>query len=310
MKTLAFLILCIENMIPNEGVSVLSEVTPEYFMTQDGLRLYYSKYLPDTIQGIVIYITGITGLDSEEQIEFIDTLRAHNFGSYFLHPRGTGYSGGRRGDENIERFLSDYQAFAENLRKRYPTLPFFLFGHSMSGAFAIDIAVLNPKSYSGVIVINPAYKYKQSKGAGPGLGDYVKYAFYYLFAPAALVVDMTGDSALVEHPEDAKETASRMNDSLVVKKFSMRYMAASKGIMNRCVGNAKKLDLPLLLIHGEKDEIIDQSGHYEIFKNWRSKDKTMIEVKDGGHGYHVVLWSLDKIAAWLLEHKSLNLSPL
>jgi hypothetical protein len=30
------------------------------------------------------------------------------------------------------------------------------------------------------------------------------------------------------HSEDANEVAARMNDSLVVKKFSMRYMASSK----------------------------------------------------------------------------------
>lgn len=278
-----------------------SDTNPGYFTTNDGLRLYYSKYLPDTCRGIVVYVTGITGLDSGRQTEFVDSLLANGFGVYFLHPRGTGYSQGRRGDENIKHFLTDYCDFTDTLRVRHPQVPFFLFGHSMSGAFAIEIAVRSPQSYSGLIAVNPAYKYKQSKGAGPRFGDYVKYAFYYIFAPGALVVDMVGDSSLMEHPEDAKEIASRMNDSLVVKKFSMRYMAASKRIMNRCIANARTLDLPLLLVYGEKDEIIEQSGHIEIYDNWKSSDKTLVKVKDGGHGYHVVVWSLEKIVEWLLK---------
>jgi esterase/lipase len=56
------------------------------------------------------------------------------------------------------------------------------------------------------------------------------------------------------------------------------------------------------LIYGEKDEIINQAGHREIYENWCSADKTIIEVKGGGHGYHVVMWSLDRILEWLRRH--------
>ncbi len=299
MQITTILLLCIAGADSNAGTSLAVDTNSGHFTARDGLSLYYSKYLPDACCGIVIYVTGITGLDSGKQTEFIDSLLVNGFGVYFLHPRGTGLSQGRRGDENIERFLTDYSDFTDTLRVWHPRVPFFLFGHSMSGAFAIEIAARSPQSYAGLIAVNPAFIYKQSKGAGPRFGDYVKYAFYYIFAPGALMVDMVGDSSLIEHPEDAKEMASRMNDSLVVKKFSMRYMAASKRIMNRCIVNARTLDLPLLLVYGEKDEIIEQSGHIEIYDNWKSSDKTLVKTKDGGHGYHVVVWSLEKIVQWL-----------
>lgn len=304
MQTTAILLLCITGIGSNAGSSLLPDTNSGCFTSQDGLTLYYSRYLPYAIRGVVVYVTGITGLDSGVQTEFIDSLLAIGIGVYFLHPRGTGFSQGRRGDENIERFLSDYQDFADTLSVWHPEVPLFLFGHSMSGAFAIEIAARNSSTYAGIIAVNPAYKYKQNKGTGPQFGDYVKYAFYYIFAPGALVVDMAGDSSPIEHPEDAKETASRMKNNLVVKKFSMRYMAASKRIMNKCIIDARTLDLPLLLIYGEKDEIIEQSGHIELYDNWKSRDKTIIEVKDGGHGYHVVVWSLAKITDWF--HARLN----
>ena len=36
----------------------------------------------------------------------------------------------------------------------------------------------------------------------PRVTDYIKYAFYFVFAPHVPIVDMSGDPGLIKNPED------------------------------------------------------------------------------------------------------------
>ena len=57
----------------------------------------------------------------------------------------------------------------------------------------------------------------------------------------------------------------------------------------------------MLIIYGEKDDVINPRGNIEIYENWAGGDKEIFSVPDGGHGTHVAYESLEKIKEWIMH---------
>ncbi|MBI5476791.1 MAG: hypothetical protein HY964_08665 [Ignavibacteriales bacterium] len=52
---------------------------------------------------------------------------------------------------------------------------------------------------------------------------------------------------------------------------------------------SKTADYPLLLINGEKDNIVDKKGCDLIFGNWKHEDKRYVLIENGSHGKSTVV---------------------
>ncbi len=50
--------------------------------------------------------------------------------------------------------IADVTAVTDHAKAAYPDLPIFLFGHSMGGLIALNTAVSQPRTYSGVAIWN------------------------------------------------------------------------------------------------------------------------------------------------------------
>jgi esterase/lipase len=142
---------------------------------------------------------------------------------------------------------------------------------------------------------------KKAKGMSPGVGQYLKYGWYMMFNKHTPIVNMAGDPSLIKNEEDRKESASRVNDPLLVKYFSMYMMMESRKTMNTMLDYSKKSNYPLLLIYGEKDNIVDKKGCDLIFDSWKSEKKKYVIVENGTHGKSTVILSKDAICQWINE---------
>jgi acylglycerol lipase len=273
-----------------------------YFVAQDGLKLYVKQYLPAAaIIGVVMMAPGIGGIRANDWDELGDYLSRAGYVVLVLHDRGTGYSEGVRGDlADYRLVIEDFEFFLKDGQSTYPEKPVFLLGHSLGGITSIQIAHDLDDEVSGVVIINPAYRYR--KKAGPSFSTYLTYGFNALFRPAALTVDMMGRDTDATSPiEDRAELWARRNDPMIVRKFSMRYMLSVRKVMKRAILNAKYAKQPLLLIYGAKDPFIDHRGSEEIFAAWGCPNKKKVVVQDGGHGVHVAIRSKTAILEWLNE---------
>ncbi len=274
---------------------------PNYFTSEDGLRLYYEDFCPNNnVSGVVLVTPGIGGIMNGDYDKFGNFLSKNGFAVYVLHPRGTSYSEGKRGDiSDFNLILKDFINFIDYIRGLYSGKQFFLFGHSLGGAIAIKLGVETDSGVSGIILVNPAYRY--SRQSGPSFWTVISYAFNYIFRPSALTVNMCSDPEKIKHPADRKEAIDRLNDPLIVKRFSMRYMAGARKIMQESLKNARVIDVPLLMIYGAEDEIIDHTGSDEIFNIWRCARKKKVVLQQAGHGIHAVNMSLKVILEWLSD---------
>ena len=205
--------------------SPATEAEGHFLTVRDGLKIFVYEYVPvSDFKNTIYIISGITGINHKSEEEIIDILSSDSNRVVVVHPRGTGYSEGKRGDTDPGDIIQDYceiikgdSAYLSGNKK------IFLFGHSMSCAFALEVAV-KLSGLDGLILVNPPFKLKPAKGMSPGLLDYLKYIGYYVFAPHAPVVNMAGDPSLIEDESDRFESEQRNNDSLLVKYFSMRCM--------------------------------------------------------------------------------------
>jgi hypothetical protein len=75
----------------------------------------------------------------------------------------------------------------------------------------------------------------------PGFSLYLQYVCYYLFVKHKPIVNMAGDPSKIENEEDKRESEKRINDTLLVKYFSIYYMNESRKLINSMVDYCQKL---------------------------------------------------------------------
>lgn len=276
-----------------------------YMSGTDGAQLYTLIEGDPEPRGVVWYVLGPEIASTPPYPAFTRALHQAGFATAILHPRGTGYSSGVRGDiEDYALFLGDYQTFLRRLGERFAGRPLFLLGHSAGAAFALHVAATPKGALAGVVLVNPAYKLTYSEGMGPSFWDYVVYAANYVFRPAALTVDMNGNPSAVKNDLDRAEALAMQGDPLVVRHFSMRYLLAQKKVMDGCALNIAATDVPVLLVQGAADSLVDPKGNDELLAAARSNDKQKLVAPRAGHGSSAVESMIPPLVDWLSKRVS------
>ncbi|MFM9910295.1 MAG: alpha/beta fold hydrolase [Chitinophagaceae bacterium] len=272
-----------------------------FYKTIDGNRIFIYDYQPSEKYAATIFIvTGITGINHHTEKDIIEQLSNSENRVVVIHPRGTGYSDGVRGDiSNFNDFINDYSEIILNDRDYISKQhKIFLFGHSMSTAVLLA-AAKNLSNLHDAILINPPYRQKKVRGMSPGFIQYIKYAWYFLFAKHKPIVNMAGDPAKIKNEDDRCDSASKIDDPLLFTYFSLYYMSEVRKLMNAMLDYCRKADYPLLLIYGTDDAIVDQAACDLIYKNWKHKNKAYKLIQHGSHGKSTVIGAKEIINKWV-----------
>jgi alpha-beta hydrolase superfamily lysophospholipase len=287
---------------------VLVDRSEGYFIkVRDGLQIFIHDYRPtENYNSTIFIISGITGINHNSEKDIIEILSNNVNRVVVIHPRGTGYSDGTRGDiSNFIDFINDYSEIIINDRDYYSQQhKVFLFGHSMSCSVLLAAAD-SLHNIAGAIIVNPPYILKKAKGMSPSFSQYIEYACYYLFAKHTPIVNMAGDPSEIENEEDRKESELRINDPLLVKYFSLYMMSESKKIMDSMIDYSKTAEYPLLVIYGQKDNLVDKKGCDLIYENWMHRNKQYVLVENGTHGKSTVKEASEIIKKWLKNNWNL-----
>ncbi|MFN8393970.1 MAG: alpha/beta hydrolase [Bacteroidia bacterium] len=281
---------------PNEG---------HFFLTKDKTEIFIHEFEPRPDYASTIFIiSGITGINHNAEADIIQQLSNGDNRLVVIHPRGTGYSSGKRGDiKDFDAFITDYIEVIRSDKdfnsKQHGVI---LYGHSMSTAvtLALSSAIGNLK---GVILVNPPYRTKKAKGMSPSLGDYLKFVGYFLFDRHTPIVNMAGDPSQIENEEDRLEAESRAKDPLLVKYFSMYLMAKSGKLIGGMLDHCKTADYPLLLLYGLNDNIVDKAGCDIIYREWKCPIKQYNLIEAGSHGKSTARLARGIINDWVRERR-------
>lgn len=199
--------------------------------------------------------------------------------------RGFGANPDRGRWPGMERLTGDLRDRITALRRVYGDTPFYVLGESMGGAVAIVAATDGePFDIDGLILSAPAV------WGGKHMNLFYRFTLW-IASGVAPAWKLTG-SGLNILPSDNIEMLRALGaDPLVIKGTRTDAIAGLVALMDRALVKAPELDLDLLLLIGEKDEIVPP-GALDDFRDRLTTEKASdIRYPDG---YHMLLRDLQR----------------
>jgi acylglycerol lipase len=224
----------------------------------DGLNLYFQCWQAEQNQkGVICLVHGL-GEHSGRYTQWADLLNQAGYTILTCDLRGHGKSGGQRGHvSSFDDYLKDTDSLLDEAQKRYPGLAKFLYGHSLGGII-VSYYVLSRKPHlNGVIVTalsnkTPLQEQKLKVALSQFLGTFV---------PTVTLSSGLIPATISKDPDVVKRY---INDPLVHNQVSLGWGKSALNVISWIDKHASEWTLPVLFMHGEKDQLGYAEGSREF----------------------------------------------
>ncbi|MGA8150187.1 MAG: alpha/beta fold hydrolase [Terriglobales bacterium] len=270
----------------------------------DGTCLFY-RYWPATEawSGHVALVLHGIGYHSGPYKVIAEALNHRGIDVYALDARGHGLSCGRRGYiGTAAQVAADVTCMVHSIKKQRPKANVFLLGDSMGCNYALNYARHDGDSLAGLVLLAPAFYVDKDQLFRLQSLREMPYLF---FAHRRPVIDLVGER-LWESTGDSDFAMARAADSLAYTKVSFGYILdIQRLIWNWKREIAPRLQLPILMIKGGKDNVVSQQD-CETFERLSASPDIRFQVYPEVR--HTTLWDpqtpeiLDQVRHWILEH--------
>ena len=200
--------------------------------------------------------------------------------------RGFGRNPARGRWPGAEGLIADAQGYVTQVRERFPCTPLVLLGHSMGGGVALAAA---PKTEAdGLVLATPAI------WGGRALNPFHRLAAW----TAATVVPerrFTGKGVVRIIATDNRDALQAIwADPLYLAPPSAREIFGLVRVTDRAASAAEDVQLPSLMLLGEKDQIVPNPVARDVF----SRLPGQAEVITYEDGWHLVFRDLQAQKVW------------
>lgn len=157
----------------------------------------------------------------------------------------------------------------DEMKKNYPDLPIFLFGHSIGGAAALLAALEKPEYFKGVIISSPFV-------IPPKVFSSSVEMFYFKNIGARMFPQQ--ELSQIDPNEvsrDPKKVDKIKNDPLFHTAFKAGLWKAWLDCATKLQQNFSSIKVPLLVLHGEADKIGDIKFSQNLYDEAQSQDKEL-----------------------------------
>ncbi len=274
----------------------------DYFQCHSGDRLFFRAWIPDAPRKIVVGIHGL-GAHSEYFVLVVDQLRETGAALYAPDLKHHGKSSGRRGDmESYYELVDQVHEFVSFVRAQHPGMPVFLMGISMGGGIEFNYVRKYPAECQGIIAFAPSI----AVGGTISAGQILKSPYYllaHLFARGKPVISIVKNSA--RGTSNPLRLVYDAGDPLRLQKVSFRLILQMQKGVRAVAKFAEQINLPVLIIQGTNDRLVNPVGVRAFFQRLGSPDKTLVEV---GGGYHALFTepAMEEKGAWARLREWLN----
>ncbi len=271
----------------------------EGHFTGDGeLNLYYQAWLPQGHpQAVLVLVHGL-GSHSGTFNNIVQTLVPQGYAVYGFDLRGHGRSPGARGHINSwSKFRKDLSRFFQFIALQQGQIPYFLLGHSLGAAIAIDYALHFPNGLHGVI----ASALPLGKVGVPPL----KLAIGQILSRVWPHFTLNTGIDRAATSRDPEAIAAIATDPLRHTRGSARLATEFITKAEWLQTHAVCLQVPLLLLHGSEDRISLPEASHVFFRQVICADKENHEYKGSYHDIHDDLdyrEMLSDLGNWLERH--------
>ena len=264
-----------------------------------GVRIVYDVWTPETTpRGVVLISHGYA-----EHARRYDHV-AQRFGEaglvvYALDHRGHGRSGGKRvWLRRLSDYTDDFATLVGIAAADYPELKRIVLGHSMGGGIVFAYAAQHGGDYAAVVLSGPAVAAQLEVPKPVAAFGKVVGRFLPGLGTQKLPVD-----AISRDPE---VVAKYKADPLIpIRRVPAGIARALLEVGENQPQLAAILNSPILIVHGEKDELINVEGSRMLAENVASSD-VALKVYPGL--FHEVFNEpekdrvLDDVVAWIEVH--------
>lgn len=223
-------------------------------ISENGIYLNIKTWLPETSPRAIVCMVHDLGEHAERYKHFAPIFTAKELGIYILDLRCHGHSEGKRGAGNLSAYISDVQELITTARRDYNDLPIFLFGHGLGGLLVASyLAKMVSREISGAILSSP---WLELAITIPKL----KYRLASALKPIFPTMTFSNEIDANELANNPAVGEKYVQDPLVHNRISARLFFDIESGAKNVFEKASRINLPILLCHGNADAIISSSG--------------------------------------------------
>jgi acylglycerol lipase len=263
---------------PSAGALAGRGAESRFLTASDGVNLHYLRWSSGRSPpwAAVVFLHGIAshaGWFGETAVD----LNSQGVAVYGPDRRGSGRSGGPRGHlEHYGRALDDVEEMVRLVSSEQGTTPIFLAASSWAAKLAVVYAAQRPASLSGLLLLGPGLLPRVSLSPPQQLSAVVGH----LVTPTArLPIPLTPELYTANPPY----VDLIRGDRLRLLEATTRFFWET-GRLDRQRGRASAhLNLPLLVLQGEDDKMMDVAKTRRWFTRLSVEDKTYVAYPGAGH---------------------------
>ncbi|PKQ62700.1 hypothetical protein BZG02_10830 [Labilibaculum filiforme] len=219
--------------------------------TDNENQLFFQVWQPSSKPKAVICLVHGIGEHSSRYHEWAEQFVEENIAVCTYDQRGHGLSSGKRGViGSYEQLMNDIDFALEEIKTNFGDIPCFLYGHSMGGGEVLNHLISRKSNYLGVISTSP---WIVTQEAPP------KILIPFLRALANFIpsfsIKTSFDAKKLSHIENV--WIKYNEDELIHHMVSFRLFVDAYDAGYYILKNSNKVKKPLLLLHGNADQITD-----------------------------------------------------
>ncbi|MDA0250566.1 MAG: lysophospholipase [Actinomycetota bacterium] len=275
---------------------MVTTCTERTFEGMGGVPIVYDVWTPDTgVRGVVALAHGY-GEHARRYDHVAQRFGEAGLATYALDHRGHGRAGGKRVRvRDMKEYVSDYRTLVSIATAENPGATRIVLGHSMGGGIAFAYGVQYPDEYDLMVLSGPAI------AAHTGVSK------------AKALIGKAVGSILPDLPIESIDADLVSRDPVVVADYKADPLVyrgkipAGIGKALLLVGEsmperAPGITAPLLVVHGEDDQLVSAEGSRRLVECVGSTD---CELKVYPELYHEVFNEperdrvLDDVVSWI-----------
>lgn len=250
--------------------------TEDQFTGIGGTRLFTQAWLPTDAPKAHVTIVHGFGEHSSRYSHLVNHLLPKGYALSTYDQRGFGRSEGQRGYINSwGEYRGDLKLFVERVQREHPSVPHFIFGHSMGGLVTLDYLIRFPEGLRGAIISGPALGEPNVAGWMIAVSKLLSKVWPRFSLDTELDLP-----ALTRDPEELREIENDpLRHSLGTTRFGTEFFATQDFVK----ANGRKLLLPVFMFHGGADRVVPASATQAFFSTVAAADKKLTVYEGGYH---------------------------
>ncbi|MSP43839.1 MAG: alpha/beta hydrolase [Alphaproteobacteria bacterium] len=258
-----------------------------YYVTADGVRLPLGVHSANPSRAVIVALHGFNDYRTEFDMA-AEWWMLHGITTYAYDQRGFGGAPRRGVWPGAGVLADDARSMILLARAAHPDVPVYLLGMSMGGAVALELAGSSiPPDVDGVILAAPAV------WGWSSLNPLYK-GVLWVAAHTVRANKMTGQGLGIVASDNLEMLRALGRDPLIIHETRTDAVYGLVEQMERGYRAGSKIQLPVLVLYGEKDRVIPKRPVRELIAALPGPKRVIIYP----NGYHMLLRDLQAETVW------------